>query len=78
MVVEIITPEQKLYSGEVKLLHLPGSGGSFGMLNHHAPIISALDAGTVRVVEKDGKEHTFQIKGGILESSNNKAIVLAE
>lgn len=51
MILEIITPENKLYSGEVEMVTLPGVDGSFQILNNHAPIVSTLAAGTVRITE---------------------------
>ncbi len=77
MHLEIITPEKNIYSGEVSLVNLPGSDGSFGILENHAPIISTLKAGTIKVVEND-KELFFDVKGGVIEMSKNKIIVLAE
>lgn len=78
MFIEIVTPDKKIFSGEVKLAQLPGSGGSFEIMNHHAPIISTLNKGKVRVVLEDGKEHSFEIEGGVIESAENKIIILAE
>lgn len=77
MHLEIITPEKNIYSGEVSLVNLPGSDGSFGILENHAPIISTLKAGTIKVVQND-KELFFDVKGGVIEMSKNKIIVLAE
>ena len=78
MQLEIITPEQKIYSGDVTMVNLPGSDGSFGLLENHAPVISTLKTGTIKVVEKDNTEKTFDVKGGVIEMNNNKIIVLAE
>ena len=78
MNLEIVTPEEKLFSGEVKLVQLPGSKGSFEILRNHAPIISTLESGTIKLVTLEGKEMSFEIKGGVIEGSNNKIIVLAE
>jgi len=78
MFLEIVTPEEKLFAGEVKLVQLPGSKGSFEMLRNHAPIISTLESGSIKIVTLDGKEQTFEVKGGVIEGSNNKIIVLAE
>lgn len=79
MTLEIITPDKSLYSGEVKLVQLPGSNGSFELLNNHAPLIATLKAGTIKIEElKTSIQHTFAIKGGVIEVNNNKAIVLAE
>jgi len=78
MNLEIVTPEEKLFAGEVKLVQLPGSKGSFEMLRNHAPIISTLESGTIKLITLEGKEMSFEIKGGVIEGSNNKIIVLAE
>jgi F-type H+-transporting ATPase subunit epsilon len=78
MFLEIVTPEEKLFAGEVKLVQLPGSKGSFEMLRNHAPIISTLESGVIKIVTLEGKEQTFEVKGGVVEGSNNKIIVLAE
>ena len=78
MFLEIVTPEEKLFAGEVKLVQLPGSKGSFEMLRNHAPIISTLESGVIKIVTLEGKEQTFDVKGGVVEGSNNKIIVLAE
>jgi F-type H+-transporting ATPase subunit epsilon len=79
MNLEIITPDKSLYSGEVKLVQLPGSNGSFELLNNHAPLIATLKAGTIKIEElSTTTQHTFEVKGGVIEVNNNKAIVLAE
>ena len=78
MFLEIITPDTKLFSGEVKFVKLPGSDGSFGVLNNHAPIIASLKKGTVKVTETNSKVLDFEINGGVVEVLKNKMIVLAE
>ena len=78
MLLEIITPDKRIYSGEVKLVKLPGSKGSFEILNNHAPIISTLDKGSIKVVEETGQILFFEVDGGIVENKDNKIIVLAE
>jgi F-type H+-transporting ATPase subunit epsilon len=78
MKVEIITPETKLFDGEGSFVFLPGSDGSLGVLNRHAPLISSLKKGTVRVKDNAGKEHKFEVKGGTVEVFNNKVTILAE
>lgn len=75
MQLEIITPDKVLYSGNVTRVKLPGSKGSFEVLNNHAPIISSLDAGKVRVIDTEGT-HFFDITGGIVEVLDNRVIVL--
>ncbi|MBL7890841.1 MAG: ATP synthase F1 subunit epsilon [Bacteroidia bacterium] len=78
MKLEIITPDKKVYSGDVSAVKLPGADGSFGIMNNHAPIIATLKKGTVKVTETSNKVETFEIKGGVVEVLNNKIIVLAE
>lgn len=78
MYLEIITPGKKIFSGEVKLVKLPGSKGSFEILNNHAPIISTLERGTIKFVEENGAEQFVEITGGVVENQDNKIIVLAE
>jgi len=78
MLLEIITPDKKLFSGEVKSVQLPGSAGSFGVLKNHAPLISSLKKGNVKVVDKQKKTLSFPIKGGVVEVLKNKVTVLAE
>jgi F-type H+-transporting ATPase subunit epsilon len=78
MILEIISPTKKVYSGQVKLVQVPGSMGSFEILNHHAPIISTLEKGRIKVEEVGGQVLFFEIEGGIVENKDNKIIVLAE
>lgn len=78
MYLEIITPDKKIFEGEVNLVQLPGSKGSFTMLKNHAPIISTLEKGTITVKDVTGKEFLFNINGGVIENVSNKVIVLVE
>ena len=77
MILEILTPDKKVFEGEVTSVTVPGAQGSFEILNNHAPIISILDDGKV-VVRTNGKEQKFYTKGGVVEVIENKVIVLAE
>jgi len=78
MHLEIITPDKKIFEDEVSSVVLPGIDGSFGILKQHAPMISALKKGKVKVVDKSSTRHQFEINGGVVEVLNNKVIVLAE
>ena len=78
MLLEIISPDEKIFSGEVDMVQVPGSKGSFQILYNHAPIISTLKSGKVRIKGTDGKEVFFDIDGGVVEAKKNKIIVLAE
>lgn len=77
MYLEIVTPDEKVFEGEVLSATFPGTDGSFQILNHHAPLLSTLKKGTI--VYKDKKnEFDLDIDGGVVEVLNNKVIVLAE
>lgn len=78
MLLEIITPDKRIYSGEVKLVQLPGTVGSFEILKNHAPIISTLEKGKIKVEEESGQVLFFEVDGGIVENKDNKIIVLLE
>ena len=78
MFLEIITPDKKVFSGEVEAIKLPGAEGSFGILDNHAPIIATLKKGTVKVTDSKKAVENFEINGGVVEVLNNKVIVLAE
>lgn len=78
MLLEIIAPDHQLYSGEVDLVQVPGSKGSFQILRNHAPIISTLDPGQIKIVDQKGSTTFFEVDGGVIEAKNNKIIVLAE
>ena len=78
MNLEIITPEKKLFEGKVKAVLLPGKTGKFEVLNNHAPIISSLTKGQVKVTDGDNQIKFFEINGGVIEMQNNKVIVLAD
>ncbi len=77
MFLEIITPDSKVFEGEVISATFPGSNGLFQILENHAPIISSLSKGPVTYVTKGGT-HSVQIDGGVVEVVNNKLILLAE
>jgi F-type H+-transporting ATPase subunit epsilon len=78
MVLEIISPDKKLFEGEVKSIILPGIDGFFGILDKHAPLISALKKGEIKITDNASKEQVFHVNGGVVEVLNNKVIVLAE
>ena len=78
MKLEIITAESQLYSGEVTSVKLPGMDGEFEILDNHAPVISTLDKGIIRVIDNNNKTENFEVNGGVIEMQNNKIIVLAD
>ena len=78
MHLEIITPDKKVFEGDVSLIQLPGSNGGFEILKNHAPIISTLEKGVLKIKETNGEEQHFDIDGGVIENKANKIIVLVE
>ncbi len=97
MYLEIVTPEATVFKAEVNAVKVPGHDGEFQMLNNHAPIVSTLTAGEVKINIVPGKKNEvktkgdvimsknnekdvvyFNIKGGVLEMKDNKAIILAD
>ena len=92
MYLEIVSPEATLFSGEVESVIVPGTSGSFQMLNNHAPIVSTLKEGTVTISGKmvlddavqnnfkkqDDNTTLFEISSGTVEMRNNKLILLAD
>lgn len=77
MYLEIVTPDKKVFEGEVHSVSFPGTDGSFQVLNNHAPLVSTLAKGTVVCSGKELYEE-IMIDGGVVEVLNNRVIVLAE
>jgi F-type H+-transporting ATPase subunit epsilon len=76
MLLEILTPEKKVFQGDVTIVTFPGADGSFQVMDNHAPLISLLKEGTVEYKGKEGTNRV-QIVGGVVEVLANKVIVLA-
>jgi F-type H+-transporting ATPase subunit epsilon len=77
MYLEIVTPEKKIFEGEVSIATFPGADGSFQVLNDHAPLISLLKEGPVVYKSKESKGE-IKITGGVVEVLKNKVILLAD
>lgn len=72
MTLKIISAEDILFEGEVKVVHLPGSEGDFTVLHNHASLISTLTAGMIRYTPADSeREHETEISGGLADVDNN-------
>lgn len=79
MKLEIRTPANEVYAGEVSLVQLPGIDGLFEILEHHAPLVAALQKGVIKVETKEDKQTlTFDINGGVVEVLHDKILILAE
>lgn len=77
MTVEIITPERTLFEGPATSVTLPAADGSLGILDRHAPMITTLQKGTVKI-KTDKNEENFEVNGGTVEVFNNRVMILAE
>jgi len=75
---EIVTPVKVIYDAPVGLITAPGDKGKFTLLKNHAPIVSVLCEGQIRVIGKDGHETFFACKRGVLECVNNKVTMLIQ
>ncbi len=92
MYLEIVSPEKTLFNGDVESVLVPGSDGSFQMLNNHAPIVSTLSKGTVKILgdikipenlsdifsKINSKETHLNISAGVVEMKENKIIILTD
>jgi F-type H+-transporting ATPase subunit epsilon len=76
MQLEILTPEKKIFDGDVTIITFPGANGSFQVMDNHAPLISLLQAGSIEFKSKEGARKV-NIRGGVVEVLKNKVIVLA-
>lgn len=78
MQLDILTPEHKVYSGNVYGVQLPGIEGSFEILEKHAPMIATLGKGKMKIIKDKNTTELYEISGGFVEVINNKASVLIE
>ncbi len=78
MTLEILTPEKKIYTGEVYGVTLPGITGLFEILDKHAPLVSALKKGNLKILKTKTEVELYTIQSGFVEVLNNKATVLVE
>jgi F-type H+-transporting ATPase subunit epsilon len=78
MILEILTPDKKIFSGDVYGVQLPGISGMFEVLEKHAPLVSALKAGKLKILKDKNTTALYTIQSGFVEVLNNKATVLVE
>jgi F-type H+-transporting ATPase subunit epsilon len=76
--IDIVSAEGEIYSGEAAMVYAPAKMGEVGIAPRHAPLLTALKPGEVRVQDQDGKEHFFYITGGVLEVQPHLVTVLAD
>ncbi|MBN8720410.1 ATP synthase F1 subcomplex epsilon subunit [Hydrobacter penzbergensis] len=78
MILEILTPDKKVYSGDVLGVQLPGITGLFEVLDKHAPLVSALGKGQLKILKDKNSTESYKIQSGFVEVLNNKVTVLVE
>jgi len=78
MIVEIITPDKVVFEGEANKVLLPGIDGWFEILDHHAPLVSILGEGEIKVTDPKKKVQMVPINGGVIEVNENHVKILAE
>lgn len=76
--LEIVTPRGMVFTGEVVSFSAPGVVGGFQVLHSHAPFLSALKIGEVKIIDASGKEYRYATSGGFVEVRDNRVILLAE
>ena len=76
--VDVVSAEEKIFSGEAKFVALPGEGGELGILPKHTPLITRIKPGAVRIEKTDGTEEFVFVAGGILEVQPGTVTVLAD
>ncbi len=78
MNITVLSPDQEIFEGTINSVKVPGVGGQFEVLNNHAPIVSALGEGEVRILKEGGEKMTFTIEKGFLEVLNNEVSLLVQ
>lgn len=76
--IDLITPQKVIYSGDAVSVSVPGSKSPFQILFNHAPIVSALDNGKIKIVDSNNKEHSYKTGTGFAELQNNILSILVE
>ncbi len=78
LTVEIYTPEKTVFKGQANAVQMPGISGLFEVLQGHAPLISALEKGTIRLTNSDGAFTNYSIHSGFVEVLNDNISILVE
>ena len=78
MNVVVLTPDKEVFKGSIKSIKVPGIDGEFEILNNHAPIVSSLATGKVRIIDEANASKEFRITKGFIEVLNNEVSVLVE
>jgi len=78
MHISVLTPEKEIFDGQITSVKVPGVSGQFEVLNNHAPIVSALGEGQVRLIQENGEKISFGIEKGFIEVLKNKVALLIQ
>lgn len=78
MHISVLTPDRTIFVGEINSVKVPGTSGEFEVLDNHAPIVSSLEPGPVRLVKEDGSDMRFRIEKGFIEVLNNHVSLLVQ
>ncbi|MBW6478694.1 MAG: ATP synthase F1 subunit epsilon [Bacteroidales bacterium] len=78
MMLKVLSPEEFIYEGEVVLVQLPGSMGSFEILHNHAPLIARIDKGKIKIIDEGRNKFYLEVNSGIVEVKDNHIVVLTE
>ncbi len=78
MNITVLSPDEEIFQGPISSVKVPGVGGQFEVLNNHAPIVSALGEGKVRILKESGEKMTFDITRGFLEVLHNEVSLLVQ
>ena len=74
----VLTPDKEVFAGEIKSVKVPGVTGQFEILAGHAPIVSSLGEGTIRVIDVKGSTTSYSISKGFIEVLNNEVSLLVQ
>lgn len=72
----ILTPEREIFNGSVRSVKVPGTSGQFEVLKGHAPIVSSLEEGTVRIIDHEGRKSEYEIDRGFIEVLRDEVSLL--
>ncbi len=78
MQISVLTPDKEIFEGTITSVKVPGVSGQFEVLKNHAPIVSALGEGEVKLVQENGDKITFEIEKGFIEVLKNKIALLVQ
>jgi F-type H+-transporting ATPase subunit epsilon len=78
MLLKVISPENYIYEGEIVLVQLPGSMGSFEILHNHAPLIARIDKGKLKIIDESRNKFYLEVNSGVVEVKDNNIVVLTD